>query len=226
MDKIIKEKLWEYLCSYLTENKKTKIEQISANRSNYLTIALEDINEPKDASAVIRTCECFGIQEINIIENQNRYKINPDVTMGSSKWTNINHFKKSEQNNSKICLQNLRVKGYKIVGMVNNEIGTPIEKIPLDKKYAFVFADEGKDLSEYVVDNSDFTARVSTYGFTGSFNLSAYVAVVIHNFTTRLNQSQIGWKLNNEEILDLKIKWVKKVLKSSELLEKKFLESL
>ncbi len=238
MNKIQQEKFLDYLSSYLTENKKNKIENISTFRTNYLTIVLEDITEPKDASAVIRSCECFGIQQINIIENNTRYRINPDVTMGSSKWVDIHHYKasniplspfkveakKGDEGNTEVCLKDLKKQGYKIVAMSNHQNSISINNFPLENKLAFVFASEGNDLSLSVTANSDYIAKVPSYGFTGSFNLSVDAAMVIHTFINRLKGSNIEWRLNQDEILELKLKWVKKILKRSDLLEQKFLE--
>ena len=90
--------LFEYLTGFLTEHRKSLFSQIIENRTRYLTVVLEDIYQPQNASAVLRTCDCFGIQDVHIIENKNEYRISPDVALGSSQWLNINRHNKKDLN--------------------------------------------------------------------------------------------------------------------------------
>ena len=71
----MQEKLIEYLSSFVTEKRITLFKENISHRTKYLTIAMEDIYQPHNASAVLRTCDCFGIQDVHIIENKNKYKV-------------------------------------------------------------------------------------------------------------------------------------------------------
>ena len=81
--------LLEYLGLYITEHKKTVMEQVLNKRTRFLTVVLEDIFKPHNASAVIRTCDCFGLQDLHVIEKTNQDKVNPYVTRGASQWVNL-----------------------------------------------------------------------------------------------------------------------------------------
>ena len=89
-----KEALLEHLQTFITANKNQKFDEFIQHRTRYITVVLEDIFQPHNASAVLRTCDCFGIQDIHIIENQNKYTLNPDVALGSSKWINLYKYNK------------------------------------------------------------------------------------------------------------------------------------
>ena len=240
--------LLNYLYGYITENKKVKIEEISKNRTNHITIVLEDIKESKDASAVIRSCDCFGIQKLHIIENENKYKINPAVAMGSFKWVDLFSYKnnisskiskntlKSEINllnvydkidkseNTKICYSNLKSQGYKIIAMSSKGDKT-IEELDYQDKMAFVFGSEESGLSEYASLNSDIQAKVPAYGHTQSYNLSVSAAITIYNSIQKLHNSNVNFPLNETELIELKINWVKKILKRGDLLEEIFYQN-
>jgi tRNA (guanosine-2'-O-)-methyltransferase len=229
----LKQELISYLYGYITENKRKKIEEISAWRTKFLTIVLEDIAEPKDASAVIRTCECFGIQEINIIENQNRYRINPDVTLGSSKWIDIKHFKSAkfkpnteplkEDKNTLDCINYLREANYQLFALTTNDQAVSLEELPLDHKIALIFGSEHNSLSPAVIQNADRQVKIPCFGLGKSYNLSVSAAISLHYLISNLIKREQNFLLAEEELLDLRLDWVKKVIKKAVMLEQKFL---
>ena len=91
----MKKDLIKYLQQYVTDHRSKLIDRILEDRTRYITVVLEDIYQSQNASAVLRSCECFGIQDVHIIENRNIYEINPDVALGSDKWLNIKRFYKA-----------------------------------------------------------------------------------------------------------------------------------
>ena len=109
-----KEQLYNALTDFFSENKRQLLDQNIQNRTKHLTLVMEDIFQSQNASAVLRTADCFGIQDVHIIENQYEYTLNPDVAMGSSKWVNYYRYNKKNQNNTIAAYDDLRKKGYKI----------------------------------------------------------------------------------------------------------------
>lgn len=212
-----KQKVFDYLLEFVTDNKKTKLKEISDNRTNHLTIILEDIKENKDASAVIRSCECFGINVINVIESNKKYKINHDVSMGSFKWLTVNRF-----NTNKSCIEQLKRKNYKIVSTSPNQKYKSIYDLDLTQKTALFFGSEEDGLSEYILDKSDEIVTIPMSSYVESLNLSASAAITLYTLINKLRNSNINWKLSEEELLDLKLSWIRRILKSHELLEKLF----
>lgn len=223
-DSKLKQELINYLYGYISDNKRSLIEKISARRTRYITIVLEDIEESKDASAVIRTCDCFGIQEINIVENNRLYKLNPDVTMGSSKWIDINHFKNPATDNTSNCIDYLKAEGYKIIAMTPDKSAISLEDLPLNGKMALMFGSEKNGLSETALKKADLLVNIPGYGITQSYTISVSAAITIHFLTSKLLKTGIKGFLSSEELLELKLKWIKKVIKKGEMLEKKFIE--
>jgi tRNA (guanosine-2'-O-)-methyltransferase len=218
----LQSRLYEYLTQFITENKRQKIEEIVKWRTRYLTLVLEDIYQPHNASAVLRTCECFGIQDVHIIENRNKYTVNPDVVMGSTKWMNLHKYN-GKENNTPDAIRTLKSQGYRIVATTPHKNDCTITELGLDKgKLALVMGTEIDGISKDVFDMADEFVRVPMYGFTESFNISVTAAMCLHTLSNKLRSSSLPWALSAEEQSDLKMEWVKNILTKPELIEEEF----
>ena len=205
-----KKKLLKNLSEFVTEHKLKLFEDNINYRTKYITVVLEDIFQSHNASAVLRTSDCFGIQDVHIIENKNKYIINPQVALGSSKWLNLIKYNKKE-NNSLDTVRALKKQGYRIVATTSSpDIRNNLENFDLKKgKVALFFGTELEGLSDKILDNADEFLKIPMYGFTESFNISVSAAIILHHLTLKLRNSDINWKLTNEEMIDIKINWLK-----------------
>jgi tRNA (guanosine-2'-O-)-methyltransferase len=218
----MKEKILEAFYEIITENKREMFDRIAANRTKHLTVVLENVFQEHNASAVLRSCDCFGIQELHVIEKDNQYKVQRDIALGAGRWVDMFNFNQGNEV-TKDCITKLKSKGYKIVA-TSPHAKKNINEINLNQKLAFVFGTERRGISEEAIELSDELVKIPMYGFTESFNISVSVALVLNTIRTRLEESNLNWKLNEEEIIDLKIKWCKKILNGGEALEKHFME--
>jgi tRNA (guanosine-2'-O-)-methyltransferase len=217
--------LREYLESFVTTRRLELIEKVLAARTRHLTIALEDIWHSPNASAIIRTCECFGVQDLAIIENTVRFKANTNVVRGAAKWITINRFRGKSKNNTEACFKYLRKNGYKIAATtLRNEKYTPLEKIPLKDKLAICFGCEETGLSDYAHAEADYFIQLPMFGFTESFNISVSVAMILQMLTSRLRKSDLDIKIADDEKQPLLINWLRKSIKNDTLLIKRFLD--
>lgn len=215
-------KLFEFLSDFITDRRKQIICDNIKERTRYITVVLEDIFQPQNASAVLRTCDCFGIQDIHIIENQNKYNINPDVVLGATQWLTIKNYNKTE-NNTLEAINNLKNNGYRIIATTLSENNVSLNDFQLSKgKIALFFGTELTGLSTEVINNADEFLKIPMYGFTESFNISVSAAIILHDLTLKLRQSEINWHLSETEQAQLKVNWVKNTLKTPELLIKEF----
>lgn len=216
-----RQELLVYLLGFISENKRKKFDQVLQNRTRYLTIVLEDIFQPHNASAVLRSCDCFGIQDVHIIENANRYQVNPDVALGSSKWLSLYRYNLTAQNTA-ACLEGLKMQGYRIVAASPHESGYNLNELPIDQKTALVFGTEMHGLSDVALRMSDCFVKIPMYGFTESFNISVSAALCLYHLSEKLRNSDINWQLSPEEECRIKLGWAKQVLKDAEGIEKRF----
>ena len=215
--------LINFFKQFVTENRLELFDKVIANRTRYITVAVEDIYQSQNASAVLRTSDCFGLQDIHIIENKNMYDINPDVALGSSKWLNLIKYNKTE-NNTLEAIKKLRESGYRIVATTPHKKDVDLESFDLRKgKVALFFGTELMGLSDLMIENADEYLKIPMYGFTESFNISVSAAIILHHLTSKLRNSNINWQLTDPEKEELKLSWLKKTIKSSSLLIDDFL---
>ncbi|MCK5632809.1 RNA methyltransferase [bacterium] len=214
-----KKRVLNYLSTFITDNKKEKINKFIVDRTRHVTLVLEDIYQSHNASAVLRSTECFGIQDVHVVQKRNRFDAKQGVTMGASKWLNL-----YEHESVKDCFAQLKKDGYRIVATTPHEKSCTLQELPLDKKFAFVFGTEETGLTKQALDLADEYVVIPMYGFTESFNVSVSVAICLYHVTTQLRQSSIAWQLTKDEILDLRLQWARAIVRGAQALERRFLQ--
>ncbi len=224
MDMKFDEAFAEHLGQFVTENKKVKIEEVLAMRTRQVAIVLEDIYQSQNASATLRTADCMGLQDIYVVENYNEYEVNPDVTTGASKWLDIHRYNDEEQDNTVLCIEDLKAKGFRVVGTSLSAESVHPADLPLDKPLALLFGNERFGLSGLAQERADLNIKIPMYGFTQSFNISVSVAISLTHIIRTLHQSEIDWKLSKAEKIELTLKWFRRIADKRGLLEKKFRE--
>ncbi|NNE94314.1 MAG: RNA methyltransferase [Verrucomicrobiales bacterium] len=208
--------LLDFLGEYVTENKRSKMARALDFRTRHLSIVLEDIYQPHNASACLRSCDCLGVQDIHVIEKRNEYRPNREVAMGSAKWLTLRQY-----NDTTDCLERLKSAGYRIIATTPNEDGFTPVTLPLEGPAALLFGTEEQGLSEEALALADETLRLPMFGFTQSFNISVTVAVTLSRLIERLHSADeaADWKLGREERDELLLEWYRKIVTSHELLE-------
>lgn len=217
------QELLEYLSSFLTPARLLLFNNILEKRTRYITVVLEDIYQSQNASAVLRTCDCFGIQDVHIIENRNKFQVNKEITLGSSKWLSLKKYNKNKIN-SLFAIHQLKEKGYRIVVTSPHTNDIELPDFDLTKgKTALFFGSELPGVSEVIMNEADEFLKIPMFGFTESFNISVSAAIILHHLTNNLrNTEDINWQLSEEEKTDIKLQWIRNTIKRSELLEKRF----
>jgi tRNA (guanosine-2'-O-)-methyltransferase len=205
----------------ITPNKVEMFDRIAAQRTKHVTIALENIYQEHNASAVLRSCDCFGLQEMHVIEKGFQYSVQRDIALGAGRWVDLFNYNLGE-NPTDDCILNLQNKGYKIVATTPHTNAYSIHDLPIDKPLAFFFGTERRGLSQEVLNRADYQVKIPMYGFTESFNISVSVAIVLQVLRDRMEKSELKWKLSEEEQIALKIKWCRKILNGGQALENEF----
>lgn len=213
--------LYDYLSNFMLEGRKQKLEEIVGQRTKHLSVVLEDLFHEHNASAVIRTCECMGIQDVHIIENDNEYNINPDIVLGASKWLDLHRYNRT-RDNSLECIKKLKSEGYQIVGTSLNEKSISLYDLDISKKTAIVFGREKRGISEIVKQEADVFIKIPMYGFTESFNISVSAGIALSYLKQKLLTDSDNWQLTEYEKIETLTKWAGLTVKQSEKLIKKF----
>lgn len=211
-------KLLEHLDTYLSENRKQRFTDVLAQRTKHFTVATEDVYQLHNTSAVIRSCDVFGIQEVNIVEEKNSKRIDREIAMGAQKWVDVNRF-----NTVKSCIKDLKEKGYQIVATTPHEKDAVLHDFDVTKKSCFFFGRETEGLTQEVIDEADCFLKIPMVGFTESLNISVSAAIILQHVTSRLRQTtHVNWKLTEEEVNEKRLDWIKKTIKSYDKISERF----
>jgi len=212
----LKNSLVQLLEEYVTPNKIELIDKVLAERTRYLTVVMEDFYHSQNASAVMRTCDCFGVQDVYITQRLHDYNVNPNVVRGASKWLSLNMFEREEQSTEK-CFNSLKSKNYRLVGTTPDRDSASIKELNINQPIAFVFGTEKQGMSNYAKEHVDELVHVPMYGFTESFNVSVSAALILNELVDRIKRESVDWALSAEEKLDLKFEWYQHIVKRSDL---------
>lgn len=217
--------LIQFLSGFITPERLSLFNKILSQRTNYLTVVLEDLYQTQNTSAVVRTADCFGIQNVHVIENKHAFEVNPDVVRGASNWVSVIQYNDTAMNTPE-ALQKLRREGYRIVVATPHDHDVDLENFDLKKgKAAIVFGCERPGLTEWAMKEADEYMKIPMVGFTESLNVSVAVAVTLHHLTDQLrNHTNIDWHLTEIEKQKILLDWLRTSIKRVDLLEAKFEE--
>ncbi len=219
------QKLLAYLEGYLTEKRKALFKKVLEDRTRHFTVVLEDIFQSHNASAVVRTCDIFGIQDVHAIENKYNNKISRHVAKGSQKWLSYNRYR-DDRDNTKSCLASLKEKGYQIIATTPHNDSCLLQDFDVTKKSAFVFGVESEGVSETVIENADGFLKIPMVGFTESLNISVAAAIILQEVTSKLRNSEVDWRVSDEEKQMLYFNWVKTTIKNVDKIEAYYQQNL
>lgn len=207
-----------YLETIITENRKERAIDILSRRTKHFTVAIEDVFQMHNASAVMRTCEIFGIQELNVIEEKYGKTIDKEIAMGAQKWVDINTY-----NSTTVCIDDLKAKDYRIIATSPHEDSCYLEDFDISQPAALFFGTERLGLSEEVLSRADGFLKIPMFGFTESINVSSSAAIIIQHLSSRLRSSDVKWQLTEAEMLEKRIDWARKSIKDIDFITERYL---
>lgn len=209
----------DYLEGFLTENRKAKFLKVLEQRTNHFTIAIEDVFQLHNTSAVMRSCEVFGIQQLNVIEEKYGKRIDKEIAMGAQKWVDVNRFESIPD-----CISQLKNKGYKIIATTPHQNDCLLNDFDISQRSALFFGTERNGLSEEILHQADGFVKIPMAGFTESLNISVSAAIIIQNIMERLRKSEVDWHLTEEEIVEKRLEWAKNTIKDIKRIEARYFE--
>lgn len=201
-------KLLQYLQSFLTERRRDLFDRVLLERTHHITVAVEDVYQLHNTSAVIRSCESFGVQNLHVIEEVNVKRIDREIAMGAQKWVDV-----YRHTSAKECVQSLKAQGYRIVATTPHQKAHRLEDFDITQKAAIFFGRETQGLSDDVLEAADDFIYIPMVGFTESLNISVSAAITIQRVMTRLKASNVSWQLSDSEVFEKKLEWTKKMIK-------------
>ncbi|MFT5890545.1 MAG: tRNA (guanosine-2'-O-)-methyltransferase [Dokdonia sp.] len=201
-------KLLDYLQTFLTERRRELFDRVLLERTNHVTVAVEDVYQLHNTSAVIRSCESFGVQNLHVIEEVNAKRIDREIAMGAQKWVDVHRHA-----STKVCLKSLKAAGYRIIATTPHQKAHRLEDFDPTQKSAIFFGRETEGLSHDVLEAADDFIYIPMVGFTESLNISVSAAITLQHIMTQIKASSIPWRLSDAELFDKKLEWTKKMIK-------------
>jgi len=222
MSNAVDEGLIDYLGSFISDRRKARIDQALGLRTRYLTVVLEDLFQPHNASAVLRSCECFGVQDVYAVERANKFDVNEDIALGAGQWLDLKRCRLDEGGSLQSLYGQLRDDGYRLVAATPADGAVELDDVSVDSRLAILMGTEEEGLSPESLELADEHVRIPMFGFTKSFNVSVSAALIMRELTKRIRQSSVPWQLSPDEKLRLKLEWYRRSLRGSEQLESRY----
>ncbi|MFT5104255.1 MAG: tRNA (guanosine-2'-O-)-methyltransferase [Candidatus Latescibacterota bacterium] len=202
--------LLSYLKTYLTERRRDLFTKVLSKRTRHFTVVTEDVYQLHNTSAVMRSCEIFGIQDLNVVEERLGKKLDREIAMGAQKWVDIHRHKDVGD-----CIDSLRESGYQIIATTPHENSQMLADFDVTKKAAFFFGTERDGISDTVMNAADGFLKIPMYGFTESLNISVSAAIILQDVVTKLKASEVHWQLSEEEKQEIEMRWTTNTIKSA-----------
>lgn len=203
--------LLNYLEGYLTENRKQRFIDVLSKRTNCLTVAIEDVYQLHNTSAIVRSCDAFGIQKAHVIEDRFENRLDKNIAMGAQQWVDVHRHHTAAD-----CLKILREQGFKIVATVPHDKGTMLSDFKIEEKTALFFGTEREGLSDLILEQADAYLQIPMVGFSESLNVSVSAAIILQDLAEKLRKSDLSWELSEAEKFDKRLDWTKKSIKNVE----------
>lgn len=193
----------EYMSQFLTEERKAVLQRTVASRTHYMRILTENMFHPQNASAIMRHCEAFGIQQIHTVEDRCKFDPSVNIVRGTQKWVDVEHHETTRE-----ALAALKSEGYRIVATTPHRCSATPETFDVTKgKFALVFGTEHAGISDEVIEAADDFLMIPMCGMVESLNVSASAAILIYMLSERIRQSVDGWQLSDDGQLKLLTRW-------------------
>ena len=211
------QKLLEHLQGLLTDRRIDLFEKVLNQRTDHFTVVAQDVYQLHNTSAVVRSCDVFGIQNLHVIEENLPRRIDKEIAMGAQKWVDVHRY-----NTSRECLHELRQQGYQIVATTPHNDSTMLADFDITKPSAIFFGTEQNGLSEEILREADTSIKIPMYGFTESLNISVSAAIILQSLREKLDASNVDWQFSEDRMQEVRLAWTKKTIKNSEEIIERF----
>ncbi|MCA9077058.1 MAG: RNA methyltransferase [Planctomycetaceae bacterium] len=213
--------LQEHLWSFLTDDRRQRLLGVLAQRTRHLTVVLENVYQPHNTSAVLRSCDAFGVQDVHITEAENHFRVTREIALGTDKWLTIHRYTQASDP-SKTCIEKLRRDGYRILVTSPSDSAMPLADVDISERTALVIGHEKNGVSQMFQEAADACVVIPTCGFVDSLNLSVAAAVCLRDLTRRMRKSDATWQLSDAERDVLLRDWTARSVPNVEAIKKRF----
>lgn len=207
---------------HVTPNRYQRFQEVLKDRTDYMCVVLENIYNPQNSSAVIRSADCFGIQNVHIIEGKWEFKTHEEITKGSSKWVDVSHHEQKE-NNNRAVFQQLKKEGYRLVATSPHAEKSELKDFDVTAgKFALIMGNEMDGITDVAREEADAFIQIPMYGFTESFNLSVAASICFHHLSYKIREAGVDWPLSEAQKGEILYRWFYSSISGAEELESRY----
>ena len=210
----------ETLYEFITDERKERFEKVLEKRTKHITLILEDLYQSRNISAVMRSADGFGLQELHIIEDNHKWTGTKSVSKGASSWLTLHKYKGEDPVTD--CIENLKARGFRIVATSPHKSGYTPDSLPIDKPLAIVMGTELTGISDKLMSQVDDYVEIPMYGFSESFNVSVAASIALNRVRTRIEEAGVNNGLSEEEKQKLRMVWAYKTVKDAKAILKHY----
>ncbi len=203
--------LLNYLEGFVSEERKQRFEEVLKNRTKFITVAIEDVFQLHNTSAILRSCDAFGIQELHVVEDRFGGRLDKNIAMGAEQWVDVLRYQTTSA-----CIDVLKQKGYRIIATTPHKDAQVLSDFKPNAPTALFFGTEKEGLSQEVIQKADGFLKIPMVGFSESLNVSVSAAIILQEITQKLRSSNIPWQLSETEFFEKRMDWTKKSIKNVE----------
>lgn len=213
------QQIFEYLQQFLTDERLQKINHFAPESSDFVLPVIEDVYQFRNAAAIVRSVEACGFHKIVAMESQNKFNPNLRVTKGAETWVEVERLPHSLDS-----IEMIKNRGYKIVAVSPENNATLLPDFQITEPVALVFGTEAEGVTDEILNFADETLAIPMYGFTRSFNVSVAAAICVYELKQKLMRSNLDYKLSEEKLWKMKVRWAVNSIKSGEQILAKYLK--
>ncbi|MBA4304878.1 MAG: rRNA methyltransferase [Sphingobacteriaceae bacterium] len=210
-----------FLEQHISEHRLQKIKNVLAQRTRHLTVVLENLYHPENGNAVMRSVECFGLQEMQVIQEKYDWKYSLKIARGAAKWTEVQTYGQ-EEGGAKACYADLRVRGYQLVATDPQPGSCTAQNLDISRPVALIFGTESTGVAPETLAMADARIHIPMVGFTESFNISVSAGILLAQLRQRLEKEVPHWQLNEADQLHIYADWLTKSVRHADALLRAF----
>lgn len=206
------------LDTFVSDRRLHRMESVLSNRTKTLTVVLDRIKNYHNVSAVIRSADAFGINDVHLVGE--KFEYTKGISRGSERWIDL-----IRHETPSLAISNLKKEGYSIVVLQPEEItnkdknltALPVFQLPFSEKLALVFGNERLGVDKEFTKNAKYGAYIPMFGFVESFNISVACAITLFCSTTGTSEHKRDLlPLTQEQKAQIKDRWLKDDVNNSE----------
>ena len=194
----------DHLAEFLTDERRRTLATALAERTRYMTLLAENTFHPHNASALMRHCDAFGVQELHTVETLCKFSPNASIVRGTDKWVDVRRHASTAE-----AIAALRAETFDVAR----------------GPFALVFGTEHAGISDEAMAAADEYLRIPMCGLVESLNVSASAAILVYMLSQRVRSKVEGWRLPPLEAAALRLRWMRAAVRDAEgILARRFPE--